>query len=390
MSLTITQAERQGKAKGSLRAVAAFLAFFACWGSVAVAREAAPPLVFIHGLKGSELVSVDGKIQWLGTLAALGFRTPDLRLQTRFDDGTQPLGPLQPGKILARINVLPVLIGVDVYGPWLKAASGMNKAFYQFSYDWRRDNLETMATFAKFLESVKSRHGGKKVQVVGHSMGGMIALAVMNRNPELFDRLVLAGSPLGGGIGFLPDLHQGVSTGLNGDILGPDVLMTFPSVFAFFPDRPGSLVDASGQTLEVDFHWAQSWQTLKLGMYAEGRDPGVGYAGFFEEALARAKRFRELLAPNPGAGDHPPVLVVAGKKVPTLVQAIQDGPNSELGWDFASAPRAPGDGRVAFEQALPPEGIKHEVFETTAEHTDLLSDKAVQKKIAQFLHPDKG
>lgn len=384
MNLTITQADGRGKAKGFLSLLASLVALFACWAAPAGADEATP-LVFIHGIKGSELLSDTGSVEWVGALQAVGFKTPDLRLETRFDDGRQPLGPLLPGKILARINVLPVLVGVDIYGPWLKAAGSWGKPFYQFSYDWRRDNLETMATFAKFLESVKDRHGGKKVQVVGHSMGGMLTLAVMNRNPELFDRVVLAGSPLGGGIGFLTDLHQGVATGLNDEIVGPDVVKTFPSVFSFFPEKPGNLLDVNGQVLDMSFFNADDWKRLKLGMYAEGRDPGESYGPFLTEALARAKRFRELLRPDPSRGAHPPVLVVAGKSFQTLSQAIQGGAKSELGWDFESAPKVPGDGRVAFANAMPPEGIAFEVFETAADHTDLLSDPPVQKAIADFL-----
>lgn len=384
MNLTITQAAGCGKAKGFLALLASLVAFLACWGAPAGAEEAVP-LVFIHGIKGSELLSDTGSVEWVGALQALGFKTPDLKLETRFDDGRQPLGPLLPGKILARINVLPVLVGVDIYGPWLKAAGSWGKPFYQFSYDWRRDNLETMATFAKFLESVKERHGGRKVQVVGHSMGGMLALAVMNRNPELFDRVVLAGSPLGGGIGFLTDLHQGTSTGLNGEIVGPDVVKTFPSVFCFFPERPGNLLDANGQVLDMSFFNADDWRRLKIGMYAEGRDPGEAYVPFFTEALARAKRFRELLRPGPSKEPLPPVLVVAGKSYQTLTKAIQGGAKSELGWDFESAAKVPGDGRVAYVNAMPPEGIAYEVFETTADHTDLLSDPPVQKAIEDFL-----
>ncbi len=384
MKVIITQARGREKVKWSLWLGVALLEFLLAWPSLAAAEG--PPLVFIHGIKGSELLTADGDVQWITAWQSLGFSTPDLALETRFENGMQPLGLLHPGKILSRINVLPPFVGVDIYGPFLDAAAKLDRPVYQFSYDWRRDNLETMATFAKFLESIKARHGGQKVQVVAHSMGGLITLAVLNRNPELFDRIVFAGSPFGGGIGFLPDLHGGVKTGLNEKIVGPEVVRTFASVFVFFPEHSGDLLDKQGQEIPVDFYKVADWRRLKIGMYAQdSRSPE--YETFLAEALARAKRFRELLEPSPATPGFalPKVLVVAGKSFNTLSKVIQDGPQSEWGWDFKSAPEVPGDSRVTFVHAMPPAGIPYDLFVTEADHTDMLNDKKTQQAIEDFL-----
>ena len=56
MNSTITQAGRRGKAKGFRGVAPALLAFLVCWAAPTAAEEVTP-LVFIHGIKGSELLS---------------------------------------------------------------------------------------------------------------------------------------------------------------------------------------------------------------------------------------------------------------------------------------------------------------------------------------------
>lgn len=338
------------------------------------------PLVFVHGIKGSELVeSLPGDqretVKWLTLSGALGLSTPDLSLEPRFVDGTQPFGGLHPGRILSSIRVVPYLFEVDVYGSWLKEAKRMGRPFYPFSYDWRRDLLETTATLAKFLESVKARHGVAP-QVVAHSMGGLITLAALNRRPDLFSHVVFAGVPFAGGVGFLEDLHAGVANGLNRTILRPSVLWTFPSVYTLQPlTAADELEDGEGRRVDVDFYATESWCRVRLGPCASGAlDPK--WQLFLDEALARAKRFRQLLAEVPVAG-LPPILVVASKSQPTLVKALKGGSNSVEGWDFASASRAPGDGRVAFDRAMPPSSLPYQLLESEREHTEMLADPIV-------------
>jgi pimeloyl-ACP methyl ester carboxylesterase len=297
------------------------------------------------------------------------------------------MGELVPGKILSTIPILPYVFEVNVYGKWLDAAESFGRAFYPFSYDWRRDNNETVAIFERFLETVAQRHGASRVDVVAHSMGGLITLAVLNRRTDLVHRVVFAGVPFPGGIGFLPDLHEGTATGFNDDIAGPDVLATFPSVYALFPRQSDAMVDASGRPLDVDFFSLDSWEQLGLGMFAPGKTPPTpADREFFSEALSRARAFRDRLIPR--VFTYPQALVVASRAHPTLAKAIRGGPKSVGGWDFESAPKEEGDERVAFKNAMPPPGVTYEVVETPAEHSELLNDGAVIERIRKFL--DEG
>src|SRR5205085_7411744 len=117
----------------------------------------------------------------------------------------------------------------DVYGVFLKWASASGRPFHPFAYDWRRDNLETTDSFIGFVEKISREKGGAGIQVMAHSMGGLIAFVALNRRPELFHSMLFAGVPFGSGISFLEDLHSGTSSGFNSRILSPQVYFTFAS-----------------------------------------------------------------------------------------------------------------------------------------------------------------
>jgi len=53
---------------------------------------------------------------------------------------------------------------------------------------------QTASDLARQVESIH-RRTGKKVILVGHSLGGMLAKTVMLKNPELIDRVITVGSP---------------------------------------------------------------------------------------------------------------------------------------------------------------------------------------------------
>jgi len=139
-----------------------------------------------------------------------------------------------PQHTLSTVTVVPYLIGAVIYGPWLKKAQTLGRPAYEFSYDWRRSLLETAVKFEAYLKWISIKHHGVKIQVVAHSMGGMITLAVLNKCPELFNSVLFAGVPFGGNC-YLADMMVGETTGLNMKILDPSVIFTFTSYYSFFP-----------------------------------------------------------------------------------------------------------------------------------------------------------
>lgn len=355
------------------------------------------PLVFIHGLMGSELVDSSGELHWLTATQGLGLSTPTLNLPLTFQAGIQQRDRLRPRKPLGSVQLLPGL-GLDVYGPWLKYASRiLTYNLHNFTYDWRRDNNENARNFLDYLQWIHARYG-KPARVVAHSMGGMISLAVLNKRPDLIERIVFAGVPFRGGIGYLDNMYLGTPTGLNSSILSAKTIFSHTSVYSFYPagqafENRNLLRDSKEQPVSIDYYSLSDWRRLGLGPFAIQNDAWFRplanqqkYINFLDYALRRGKIFR--LAMKPTQKHYPHTLVITGKTHPTLDYGRQIEPQTRgatPGWDFETTPRLPGDGKVTYPDSLPPQPIQYIEFLSDNEHTYLLNDQKVQKRITQFL-----
>lgn len=350
----------------------------------AAKADSGTPVIFIHGLKGSALVDAQGDTAWVTGLQALALRTPDLRLPLRWFDGQQARDELHATVPLENVRVIPWLLQEEVYGPFLRAMRQGSAPFYAFAYDWRRDNHESLRLLTRFVEQVRAKHNGQKVRIVAHSMGGLITLPLLNAHPDYSQAVAFAGVPFGGGIGFLLDMHHGTATGLNRVILAPEVLFTFPSLYVFFPEDGHGLQTNSGAPIAANLFDVQTWRRLGLSVFAPTRKALLQETAeaYLAEALLRARLFRQGLVAQ--AVNYPPILVVSSQSTPTLMHLVQDGPKSVDGWDFETAPRVPGDGRVAYLDSLPPVGIPHRVLLSLHEHSALLNDPGVIAAIEQL------
>jgi pimeloyl-ACP methyl ester carboxylesterase len=140
------------------------------------------PLVFIPGIKASMLSRTQDRRLWLTWWQALGFTSADLRLPIIWDSDGQPQDDV------VATSPLRTVAGQDIYASFLKWAARSRQPFYSFAYDWRRDNLETVDKFLRFMSETNENHGGQKPQVVAHSMGGLVAFVALNRRPDLFSQ----------------------------------------------------------------------------------------------------------------------------------------------------------------------------------------------------------
>jgi len=343
-----------------------------------------PPLVFIPGIKGSVLSDPQGRWCWLTWWQALGFSSPELSLPLHWE------GNVQQSDALVPIAPLRTVAMRDIYASFLDWAVTSGRSVHPFAYDWRRDNLETVGKFVAFLETVSQQHGGARVQVVGHSMGGLISFVALNRRPDLVHSALFAGVPFGPHISFLEDMHVGTAAGLNSRILSPQVLFTFVSVYSLFPLEPSesALKDQDGNPIPHDWYSAKDWERRKLGIFAmiERAEVSREQRAHLRNALRQAREFRSLMVRSrKNSFQYPPIAVLASDTRQTLSAVVKGGRGAVRGWDFQEAPKEPGDGRVPFVRALPPQGVPYVVYKTDREHGDLLNDISLVSTILKHL-----
>ena len=232
-------------------------------------RPVDTPLVFLHGMKGSHLTSLNGQRSWL-TLSGL-FDWPPLS----DDDDRRSLSlPLTySGTVQDRDNLVPdglvksvVELNTGIFGSVLDLFpfyghiasvistlddlhnSGIGgRPASVFVYDWRRNLQEVSEQFHQYC---CERYPGQPVQVLSHSLGGLVSFAAMRAHPHKYrPGGVMVGVPFGTGIQYLQDVNTGYfsETQRCRQFL-PDAQCTFSSHWVFFPppDRvESSFVDVS-------------------------------------------------------------------------------------------------------------------------------------------------
>ena len=345
---------------------------------VAHPKRQGPPVLFVHGFKGSVLENAQGDIDWVTGWQSLGLQTPDLSLPEVWDGTVQKHDGRHATQPLGTVRVIPWLWERDIYAPWLRGAEDMGYPFSTFAYDWRRDNAEAVAQLKHAMQQLQRTHNSP-VRVVAHSMGGLVTLALLHEAPELFADVVFVGVPFQGGSGILPDLHLGATAGINSHILRPEVAATFTSLYCLFDTEGTGLVDVAGTALPMEWFSAAAWRAHRLGLF--GHAPALAdseldaFEAYLQRALTQARAFRTRLLPKDMA--YPPILAVQGRSRPTLVNVMRDGPKSVRGWDFETSPKELGDGRVGEHFSRPPAPVPYEAVFTDAEHADMLNDPHV-------------
>jgi len=301
---------------------------------------------------------------------------------------------LSAGTILEYVGGL-----FPVYGPFINHMNSLGRTFYPFAYDWRRDLNETTLRFQDFLRIVHKKHN-QKIQIIAHSMGGLITLASINthdgellnggenRNDndgaqkvgiiDIVHSVVYAGVPFHRGIGFLKDMMLNLPTGRNTKILNPSVMFSFPSVYTFFPTKENPrLWDKEKKLIPVDFYDPQDWIQHKFGIFSKN-PPTPEQFEHLKNCTAQAKLFRSKIVALPNV-TYPPTVILSSHSVRTPTKFTLDSDRV----DFEAAEYEMGDGRIV--NATPPVGIPYKNFETAQEHQCLLNDLVVVDQILKSL-----
>jgi pimeloyl-ACP methyl ester carboxylesterase len=232
---------------------------------------------------------------------------------------------------------------IDVYGGLLDSLSkagyrearwdspgprGYEDTVYVFPYDWRRDNVETARLLIRRIETLKRklRRPNLKFDVIGHSMGGLIArYAAMYGNADLppngrvpqptwagtkdIGRIILLGTPNQGATLSLRELINGsdlVGVGFNLPFIQRFTrfdVFTIPTAFELLP-APGTfkVYDENLDPIDVDLYDPATWD--KYGWSPIGDKDFAKYFtpveqrnanAYLSTMLNRARRLHEAL-----------------------------------------------------------------------------------------------
>ncbi len=372
-------------------------------------------VIFIPGILGSELTAASGEQLW-GQAAA----SPSLL-------AWRPGAPAVKSSVLQ--DYPAYVTRFDVYGEFdkdLVALNGGRAKYREFSYDWRKDIGEVAKDLNEKIRGEWSDElKGKRVIVIAHSMGGLVAWTWKNtfyRNNEgsynfKWWRLVLLGSPLRGSCDALRMLLAGYRPYPKASVLEERVYallfsqlrpaaLTFPSVFELLPkesDNPSDAClfvrNATGDHPQLHFdpgvwtnpssslfqflksasslnplRWRLSfspWQTQQ----AVWESLGLSQAEFennLTAVLKRARDFRENfdLSEEPLSGR---IDYFYSDEYPTTARVIIDGETGTM----VEGPEVfqPGDGRVLKFSATPaPTGDALTPRALTSSHGNLVKD----------------
>ncbi|KAI4370888.1 hypothetical protein MLD38_019185 [Melastoma candidum] len=195
------------------------------------------PVLLVPGIAGSVLHSVDVSTNreervWVRIFQAdYKFRT---KLWSRFDPSTGKSVSLDPNSHIVVPEDRHGLQAIDVLDPdmvigrecvyyfhdmiveMIRWGFEEGKTLFGFGYDFRQSNRfsETMERLAAKLELVYKESGGKKINIITHSMGGLLVKCFMCLHSEIFEKYVKSwiaiAAPFRGAPGYV------TSTFLNG------------------------------------------------------------------------------------------------------------------------------------------------------------------------------
>jgi pimeloyl-ACP methyl ester carboxylesterase len=177
------------------------------------------PLIFIPGIMGSRLQEEGGEEYWPGLwLSPYPLRDPikftklslapgkgssiiatdvirDPIPGIGFDDVYKPLldmltNPDQGGYVEYRVNDNPYLR--------TKAGCDTNQGkptLFVFAYDWRQSNADNARLLDDYVRCIQKLHGSTQVDILAHSMGGLVARRYILDYPGNVNKFIGIGNP---------------------------------------------------------------------------------------------------------------------------------------------------------------------------------------------------
>ena len=180
------------------------------------------PLIFIPGITGSRLVDQStGEELWPGgiltnhtllTLDPNAPPNPNIVATDAISSMTVGSGPFATTRIIygPLLEMLTSRGGYRRYdvnnNPSRRTTSGcdlsqksddpaLNPNLFVFAYDWRKSNIENAAALADYVGCIEKFYPETKVDILTHSMGGLLARRYILENSGKVNRLMTIATP---------------------------------------------------------------------------------------------------------------------------------------------------------------------------------------------------
>ncbi|MFL6336056.1 MAG: lipase/acyltransferase domain-containing protein [Pyrinomonadaceae bacterium] len=317
-------------------------------------RKGKRPVIVIPGILGSRIVNRrTGEVVWPSAFRSdvdgLSLpTTPDLAANRDELVAARIVEAAKLAKLAPEVYIYHHLLrALEDYGGYREGdwanppEDGDRDTFYVFSYDWRRDNVESARLLVKRVEALKLKLGRPDLRfnVVAHSMGGLVArYAAMYGDQDLppvgnpprpdwggasfVNKIFMFGTPNAGSAEAFAALLEGysVTEGLRPRVpllnqLSREDVMTAPSIFQLLPHAAAArFLDRDLRPLSVDlydpavwrrFGWTAANDPVFRAAYergdARGQEAPAGHStlaeldAYFDAVLARARGFHEAL-----------------------------------------------------------------------------------------------
>lgn len=239
---------------------------------------AVPSTVVVPGILGSELLRTDGSRAWLNMGNAFGYHDLALPLRVPLSESRDKL---VPGGLLGTYAVLPRVFGFTEYADLTDLLLEGGVRHHVLAYDWRRDLVESARRLDEMLEALAEAEGDPdaRFNVVGHSMGGLIAryyLRFGRAEPDAnapvtwagarrIRTLILVATPNGGGIPALDAILHGNRVGLSSTTLAATVIATMPAIYQLLPPR-----ERAAFSITAAIPWRSTCTTRRPGNASAG------------------------------------------------------------------------------------------------------------------------
>jgi len=274
----------------------------------------------------------------------------------------------------------------------------LNKDFFVFPYDWRKDISGTKSFLDEEIQQIKTQTGSAKVDIVAHSMGGLVARSYISDAARALNvrKLFTLGTPHLGSVSSLKALRYGYCLAIE---IGPFCLSLAPS----------EMKDIV-QNMISDYELVPSKAYFN---FYSGEDSSHPYPYRTESGSLNYNQIKNLLTGlsyntllfNPSEAFHNldnslsntngvDVTVIAGSGIPTLGQIIEKKTTSLLGIQYVQKDilNINGDKTVPLLSASLIDSDKNksllgdaEVFYTNQEHGELAASGSALNLVKNIL-----